>query len=73
MERSVNISDSEDIFSALTVSQLKYLSDRDIVVSHALKRGLLARCRAAYLLNLQPKVSAQVAGIFCRHREREEV
>ena len=40
-------------FSNLTVCQLrKYLIDRDIVVSKALKSELVARCRAASLLAL---------------------
>ena len=50
----------QDMFSNLTVSELKqYLSDRDIVFSNTLKKDLLARCRAASLLNLQPRISAQ--------------
>ncbi len=40
----------------MTVSQLKnYLCECDVVVCNALKKDLVARCRAACLLNLQPK------------------
>ena len=34
-----------------------YLSERDVVASNALKKDLVARCRAACLLNLQPKAN----------------
>ena len=48
--------DTHDQFSNFTVPELKkYLSDRDIVVSNTQKKDLLARCRAAFFLNLQAK------------------
>ena len=54
--RPKRVMDTEDRFSHMTVSQLKhYLCERDVVVSKALKQDLVARCRAACLLNLQPK------------------
>ena len=55
-----NMTETNDQFSKSTVPQLKkYLSDRDIVVSNTLKKDLLARCRAASLLDLQPKETPQ--------------
>lgn len=50
--------DTEDQFTNMMVSQLKhYLHERDIVVSHALKKDLVACCCAACLLSLQPKAT----------------
>ena len=49
------MTDADDQYSNLNVPHLRrYLLDRDIVVSNALKKDLVACCRAACILNLQP-------------------